>query len=265
MNKEAPITEEIYQGLIRPRIFSNPDDDDLDPYTSWQGYGAGFESYFYRGHMVVQHDGLISGFSTVHFFVPEFKVGGAFFGNSVNAASVGSGILLKEIIDEILQVPKSDRVDWNARQHKLEDQYKEKQEKEREELRKELSADGDGETQPQQIPLKAYVGEYWNAGYKIMTVQIKDDRLFIDASDRSMGFHLHLQHISGQTHYIGSLYDSRAALEYVDDIRCEFRFDESKDQVLQMGLSQEPDLDGLIWYDKMERASVKEQRTIPIR
>lgn len=40
-----------------------------------------------------QHDGLISGYSSVIFFVPEFKIGGAFVGNSENAGSIGSGIV----------------------------------------------------------------------------------------------------------------------------------------------------------------------------
>lgn len=40
MNQEFPMTESMYKGLTKPRIFSNPDDslDQLDPYHSWQAY-----------------------------------------------------------------------------------------------------------------------------------------------------------------------------------------------------------------------------------
>lgn len=266
MNKEAPINDEIYKGLTTPRIFSNPDDDDLDPFCSWQGYAAGLESYFYRGHQIVQHDGLISGFSSVHFFVPDFKVGGVFLGNSENAGSIGSGVLLKEIMDEILEIPKSDRVDWNARQHKLEDAYQEKLKKAQEELRKELSANDDGVAEPLKIPLDAYVGQYWNVGYKGMVVQIKDSHLYIDASDRTMAFALEFQHISKNTNFIGTIYDMLAAGEEVDKIKVEFRFD-ANNKVLSMGIDQESSLDGqLIWYDKVyERPSEQEQQKLAVR
>lgn len=251
MNKEAPINDEIYKGLTTPRIFSNPDDDELDPFCSWQGYSAGLESYFYRGHQIVQHDGLISGFSSVHFFFPDFKVGGVFLGNSENAGSIGSGVLLKEIMDEILEIPKLERVEWNARQHKLEDAYQDKLKKAQEELRKELSTNDDGVAEPLKMSLDAYVGQYWNVGYKGMVVKLKDIYLHIDASDRTMAFALDLEHISNNTYFIGTIYDMLAAGEEVDKIKVEFRLDAEK-KVARMGIDQESNLDGqLIWYDKV--------------
>lgn len=258
MNKEAPINDEIYKGLTTPRIFSNPEDDDLDPFCSWQGYSAGLESYFYRGHQIVQHDGLISGFSSVHFFFPDFKVGGVFLGNSENAGSIGSGVLLKEIMDEILEIPNSDRVDWNARQHKLEDTYQEKLKKAQEELRKELSTNDDGAAEPLKMPLATYVGDYWNVGYKGMVVRIKDDHLYIDASDRTMAFALDLEHISNNTNFIGTIYDMLAAREEVDKIKVEFRFG-AENKVARMGIDQESSLEGqLIWYDKVQEVPYKQ-------
>lgn len=265
MNKEAPINDEIYKGLTRPRIFSNPEDDDLDPFCSWQGCAAGLESYFYRGHQIVQHDGLISGFSSVHFFFPEFKVGGVFLGNSENAGTVGSGILVKEIIDEILEIPESDRTDWNARQHKQNDEYEENKKESQEKLRKELSANDDGLAEPLKFLLDVYVGEYWNIGYKEMVVQIKDGRLYIDASDRTMAFALDLEHISNNTYFLGTIYDMLADGEEIDKIKVEFRFD-ANNRPVRMGIDQEASLDGqLIWYDRVEESPRQEQQKVVVR
>lgn len=246
MNQEPPITTEVYKGLTKPRMFYDPDNDDLDPFTSFTAYCVGLETRYYRGYMIVQHDGAISGFGSSHFFLPQQKFGGVVFGNSCTAPEL-TCIIAQELIDEALEVPEAERPDWDARYEHKTAEEDEKDDVQR--LKKRLCPDFDGIPQPQKIPLSSYTGEYWNAGYHGMVIETKNDRLFIDASARSTGFYATFEHICGQTHYI-------AHVEYYfegghDPLIAEFKFE--NDKVVKMGLKLEHDMDGLVWFDKVDK------------
>ncbi|KAL9083623.1 MAG: hypothetical protein Q9165_008438 [Trypethelium subeluteriae] len=245
MKQQPPISEEIYKGLIRPRIFANPDDDDLDPLTSWSAYAVGWEPRFYRGSLIVAHEGAISGFGSIHFFLPKQKIGGVILGNSSDAADLAP-VLAHELIDEALKVPEPERPDWNALY--LQRKAKREEVDEGDKLRKELRPDFDGTPQPQKIPLSTYTGEYWNAGYRGLILEIKDNQLFVDATDRSMGFYLTFEHICDQTKYIAHLEDCDDGID--DPFLAEFRFD--NDRIVKMGLMIEPELDEFVWFDKVD-------------
>ncbi|KAJ8113073.1 hypothetical protein ONZ43_g5236 [Nemania bipapillata] len=96
------------------------------------------------------------------------------------------------------------------------------------------------------MPLSAYTGEYWNPGYHGMTVAIKDNKLFIDATDRSMGYSLLLDHVRGQTEYIAHLSDFFEGGDIL--VPAEFRF--RNDRAIKMGLELEDD--EFIWFDRVE-------------
>lgn len=243
MNQEGPITQDVYQGLIKSRTLQNPDYEKLLPYTSPVLYAAGWEVYHYRGHMVVSHDGGIPGIGTRHFFLPEAKFGAAIFGNAGGASEVAA-ILAQELIDEVLKVPEDERIDWNKieMEGSSDDKDKEKEEKDRQKL-----CPGIKESEPQKTPLSAYAGEYWNSGYHGMTVQVKDEQLYIDAMDRSLGFTLTFDHVCEQTKYIVHLSDK---FEGGDErFRGEFRFENGR--AVRMGLHLEGDLEEYIWFDRV--------------
>ena len=242
-NKEAPISDEIYKSLIKPRIFGDPDDDDLDPLCSWSAYAAGWEPYFYRGSLIISHEGAISGFGTIHFFLPREKFGGVLFGNS-NGAQELTTILAHELIDEALNVPGPERPDWDARFVHKRAKYDEHDEEDK--LKKQLRPDFNGTPEPQKIPLSAYTGEYWNAGYHGLLLETKDDRLYVNAVERY--FYLTFEHVCNQTMYIAHLEDYWEGGD--DPVLAEFRF--KNDKVVKMGLKLELDLDGLIWFDKVD-------------
>lgn len=242
MNHEYPITADIYNGLIRSRSIQNPSAENLMPLTSPAMFAAGWEIFFYRGHMVVNHDGAVPGFSSRHFFLPNFKFGGVIFGNSEGAESVAA-ILSLELIDEVFKVPEAERLDWN----KIEsDRIDYERSNDEEELKK-LYPDVD-EPRLQETPLSVYTGEYSNPGYHSMIVQIRDNKLFIDATERSMGFTLVFDHICDQTKYIAHMSDY---LEGGDDIlKAEFEFGGGK--AIRMGIHLDYQMEELIWFDKAQ-------------
>lgn len=238
MNKEHPIDEEVYKGLVKMRSLSSTDPEDTPPFTSPEIYAAGLYMVCYRGHLVVSHDGSVTGFGSRHFFVPSLKLGGALFGNADSTGDVAM-ILVNELIDEILGV--SGSVDWdkvvkdeNARwavDPKLE------------ELRRVLREDAE----PQKMPLGIYTGTYWNPGYKGLTVDIKDGKLFIDASDRSMGS-LVFNHVREQTEYIAELRHYQSGCS---DGLIPARFLFHNDKAIKLGIELQYG-EEFIWFDRVE-------------
>ncbi|UNI16063.1 hypothetical protein JDV02_002538 [Purpureocillium takamizusanense] len=243
MNRERPITMDIYDGLIRARVISNPDYENMRPLTSPTLYATGWEVHSYRGHMIVSHDGSVPGFGSTHFFLPGFKFGAVIFGNARGAGAIAS-ILMYELVDELLKVPRAERLDWAELESCLQERVNDTTGLEAE-VREELCP-GLERPEPQELPLSAYTGEYWNAGYHGMTLQERDGKLFVDATDRSMGFTLTFEHWAGQNKYIAHLSDMFEG--GADPLKAEFKLEDGR--AIRMGLHLEPELDELIWFDR---------------
>lgn len=244
MHHKTPITDDIFDGIIESRIIIDPKYKDPDPLTSPATYAAGWAVYFYRGHMIVEHDGLVSGFGSRHFFLPDFKFGGVIFGNSTAAGTVAA-IISRDLIDEVLGVPNDDRPNW---ENVEDERQRENGEENETSLREKLCPDIK-EPQPQVMPLDAYIGEYWSPGYHSISVQIKDGKLFIDATDRSMGFSLTFDHVCDQTKFIAHLSDFLEGGDIL--MRAEFRFQDGI--ATEIGLHLESDLDEYIWFSRLNK------------
>lgn len=244
MNQEPPISEEIYRGLIRPRIIEDPDNNapEWGEHASPGLYAAGWSTLYKNGHQIVYHNGGVSGFGSIHFFLPEFKFGGVAVGNS-NAAGIVADRLCVELVFDVLGIPLADDTfpDWSTFAKSM----KEEEEEEARELRQELCP-GIDQPEPQKRPLSEYVGRYWNAGYHGMNVEIRDDNLFINATGRSQAFTLQLEHLCDQLKYVATYTD------YYDENKWELaaEFIVSNNHVARMGLRLEDELDHLIWFDR---------------
>ncbi len=250
MNQEHPFTEEILKAVTTPRIISNPEDDidELSPFTSHTLYALGWEVVYYRGHKAVQHGGQISGSGGGVFFVPELNFAGVILGNSDIASTVAE-VVFMEMLDVLIGTPVKERTDWIALSQKRTQKYKDEQMK-GDALKKKIWPEFDGKTEPQKLPLETYAGEYCNVGYHGMTVDIKDEQLFVDASDRADGFTLRFEHVCKQTLYVATL---RERLGDVDgdafELEAEFRF--ANDREVKMGVKLEDDLEDMIWFDRV--------------
>lgn len=271
MNREGPINENVYHGLLRLRSFRNPNARKLKPYTSPVFYAAGVEVYYYRGHAVVWHNGSVSGFGSRFFFLPDFRFGAIILGNAAGVGSVAS-ILAQVLIDEVLQVPKAERshqipglkvgdpiqVNFPINGKKKKGQSGPKAITKECQIVKPIEeemttskpkiVEGVKDKQPQEMPLDAYSGRFWHPGYGSMRVEIFSNRLVIDASDRSMGFTLTFAHENGQTKYTAHLRD---LWEDGDDaLPAEFVIEDGN--VARMGLKLENAIDDFIWFHRME-------------
>ncbi|KAI1772043.1 beta-lactamase family protein [Hypoxylon cercidicola] len=270
MYHKGPISEKVYQGLVRQRTIMNPAGRKLEPFTSPKIYAAGLEVYYYRGHMVVEHIEAYIGFSSRFFFLPQFKFGACIMGNS-DAADIVGGMLARELIDAALGVPEIERVPSvkGNPAPRLESKSQEQSGKPSGGGSKQINPQKHNKPKPkpkpnaenadasQTVPLDAYKGRYWHPGYSNLWVKIKDGRLFIDATDRSRDLTLRLQHLSNQTKYIAWMHgrglDERGSADhegftyYCQTIRAEFVFENGR--AVMMGLDLELDMDGLIWFE----------------
>lgn len=100
------------------------------------------------------------------------------------------------------------------------------------------------------VPLSAslglYQGSYTNPGYHTLTVELKDGKLQADASDRSFGFTLFLEHVSGDL-FVAEMVDTysfdRTAM------RAEFQLDMSG-KVQHLGVAFVEEMNSLIWFER---------------
>ncbi|KAH8705639.1 beta-lactamase family protein [Talaromyces proteolyticus] len=236
-HKGTPINSKMYEGLVELRSFEDPNGKDAAPfkYTSPAFYTAGMDVYYYKGYVVVSHDGHDNGYGSRFFFLPDMKFGGVIVGNSDGANDM-SPFLAQYMIQQFLEGNASslDALNQNPAEAAAQSEMEQKFDHMR------------ATSTPQETPLPTYVGNYSNPGYHEMNVQVKDGKLFIDATDRSMGFTLTFEHVANQTEYIAHISDWQEGGD--DPVKARFVF-EGK-EVVKMGLDLEEDLDDLIWFVK---------------
>jgi hypothetical protein len=267
LNRTSPINERIYHGLLRMRSLPNPNGRRLKPYTSPAVYAAGIEIFYYRGYMIVGHNGTVPGFASRFFFMPDFRFGLVIMGNSREATSVAT-TLSREFMDSILQIPSSGRPSWKKGGT---DSAERKTSSAKSKSSKTLGKRKLGNKQISQVEndspalnigtaqespegdvglwLDPYVGAYSHPGYHVMVVEVKGCKLFIDATDRAMGFTLTFEHLREKKKFLVHLVDSLDESE--EQIRGEFML--SEDLVIKMGLQLEPTLKDLIWFDRVTK------------
>ncbi|RDA88382.1 hypothetical protein CP532_5554 [Ophiocordyceps camponoti-leonardi (nom. inval.)] len=252
LQHEGPITDKVATALTTKRIQQDPEQDPAQESCAY--YALGWQVHQYSGHTIVSHDGGEPGFQCNHFFLPELNFGGVIFSNADEADTVVS-LLMYRMIDEVAQKGSNGRV---LREEGLGSESESGSDSEsvtdddedddglEEELRQELSP-GLEEPEPQKMPLSTYTGDYSHPGYHNLKVEIKDDALYIDATDRSYGFTLTFKHICEQTKYIGYMMQ---AFETTDlPIKAEFRLE--GDKAVRLGLHLQERVNDYIWFDRV--------------
>ncbi|KAG9723979.1 beta-lactamase/transpeptidase-like protein, partial [Aureobasidium melanogenum] len=246
INSAGPITDAIYEGVTTPRITKrqpskHQKNHSIDPPSS---YALGWDVHYYRGAQIVSHDGVITGYGSRMFFLPDYKIGAVILGNSDGAFDLG-WIIQSYLVDKVLAIPKDQRFDVAISRLKRFTAQETRREKnlKRNAFRRQQSRGRLG------IPIEAYLGRYHNRGYRDVTVQEKDGLLCIDGCDRSMPFTMLLEHMSNDTVFRGYLTDETGE----DVVPIRFRFT-LEGQVSAIGIVFEPILgdEYFIWFDRIQ-------------
>ena len=192
LHNRHPISADSRKALIKPRIMTDTEDNDPDPFCSPELYCLGWGTYYYRGHQVIIHEGLIDGFGSSHFFLPAHDFGAVILGNADGAEQI-TWILARELIDAALNIPEADRPDWAALQAKKLEKDDSDTKDELEELRERIKSDQGSE---KSIPaLDTFVGEYFHPGYGTFKVEVQGEDLYIDATDRGFPCTFTFEHV----------------------------------------------------------------------
>lgn len=231
LRQQGPITAPVYAAVTRIRSLPNPGSAHPKPLLSPGFYCAGLGVEYYRGHAIIGHNGGVPGFGSRFFFVPSLQFGAVLLGNALEAATAAVHLQMA-LIDSILGPVAG------------------QESREAEPAAPPPETKTSNETEPQKMPLTAYVGQYWNPGYRGLHIQIQDVQLFIDARDRSFSATLTLRHVSGQTNYLAyaKAADNMGGLPVDEPLRAEFVFE--NDRAVKFGLLLDPDLDP-IWFDRI--------------
>lgn len=192
LHSRYPISADSRKALIKPRIIVDTEDNDTNPFCSPELYCLGWGTYYYRGHQVAIHEGLIDGFGSSHFFLPAHGFGAVILGNADGAEQI-TWILARELIDAALSIPEADRPDWASLQAEKLAKDDSNTEHELKELRERLKSD-QGVEKP--LPaLDAFTGNYVNPGYGTFKVEIRGEGLYIDATDRGFPCTFTFEHV----------------------------------------------------------------------
>lgn len=246
INRAEPITDAIYNAVTTPRITKNQRGDHKNssghPPPS---YALGWDIHYYRGAQVISHDGVVTGYGSRMFFLPDYRFGAVILGNSEAAFDL-SFIVQSFLVDEVLNIPKEERFDVASRRSKrfTAQEARRKKNLQRNAARRDQSRGSIGTS------MGVYLGNYHNLGYRNVTVQEKDGLLFIDGRDRSMPFTMLLGHVSDDSVFRGYLADDTGE----DVVPVRFRSG-PHGQVSAIGMVLEPALgnDCFIWFDRIQQ------------
>lgn len=138
------------------------------PYTEslLSSYGMGWFIKAYRGHLYIDHGGNIDGFSAEVAFLPNENIGVAVLAN-LNATGLPN-LITYYVADLFLEL---DPVEWHARAQLRREQAEAAMDEEKSETMDHVEG-----TKPSH-ELKAYVGDYENSGYGIISVRLEDKQL----------------------------------------------------------------------------------------
>ncbi|KAM3557135.1 hypothetical protein MY1884_004695 [Beauveria asiatica] len=278
LHRHAPVTEDVYAGLLRGRTIVDPDGAELEPHSSPGLYGAGLEVDYYRGHQRVQHGGGVTGFASKHLFLPAHEFGIVVAANSGEGGHAAAAVLVHELVDEVLGVPAAERTGWEAlvdtweaksaedddperceatlmrgilesiaRDKKKQRDEKEEDGKVKDQVKKDQEED-EAVPQPLTTPLETYAGTYEHPGYHQLILEIKDGKLFVDASERSFGFTGVFNHVADQRLFTLRMAESQAwGGQDLTAVKAEFTLDDGK--ITQLGIALDPDMDDeMVWF-----------------
>ncbi|KAF4997430.1 hypothetical protein FGRMN_3794 [Fusarium graminum] len=271
IDREGPITENVYKGLTRSRSSRPPNNRQKKSNIGQIFYTAGMEFYQVGSYDIFGHSGDITGFGSRFVFIPGLKFGAVVMGNSSGTNSVAAQLFRGWVED--LTSPRLNRHSPATNSDEGPDQKQLEAPKQPQNIPKngaeeeplQSAKSGDITVQKEKtrnrkskvtqetdgrkdVVLVAYTGKYWNIGYKNMTAEIRDEQLYIDATDRSLGFTARLEHKRD-----GRVFDAQVRDAFgtgYEVLDTEFVIGDGN--VLWMGMDLEPLVNDLIWFERVD-------------
>lgn len=119
LREDGPLPQSGHDAVKTPRMIVTP----LDalpsaaggPYDAPMLYSLGWEVLSYRGHRFWTHAGGMHAYGAEVFFFPDLDFGVVGLGNTAESSNTVEKLLIWELVDDKLGVPKGERYNWTAR------------------------------------------------------------------------------------------------------------------------------------------------------
>jgi CubicO group peptidase (beta-lactamase class C family) len=240
MKRAPPLSADAHKELVTPRTITPQEPKYHRPFTSHELYCLGIECKTYRGRTLVSHNGGIPGFKAKVSFLPEFDRAFLVYAN-LDTAHYVTEILHNTWMDEVLGVPKEERIDWLDFYRK----WQERDNAEENENPPDLVAPEKPE--PLAVRLEDIAGTYFDPGYKHIVLEIREGKLVADLDDRCFPSLLTFEHLTGNKFVIDNLdVWGMERRKQPGEIRVD------GGRVVALGVGLEEDVEGgLIWFSRV--------------
>lgn len=243
MTQSSPLSRASHQTLIEPRIhFQKHSSNPLPPPFA---YALGWRIDTYHGQRIIWHTGSWTGFGSTMMYLPDLQWGLVMFGNTTITSNMVQTVLHMHLLDELLNTPLGDRVDWDS-------ELKERRNQSRHANAHALSRlypDLPSPASPPSLPLEALSGLYQHAGYGEMRFELHQNELVAQRLTYEIPMVVRMIHVHEDSWM--------AKLEIVnkdprDQETVKAAFQLADGVAVRVGLDLEPALDGkMIWFDRV--------------
>ncbi|KAK0707492.1 hypothetical protein B0H67DRAFT_685799 [Lasiosphaeris hirsuta] len=242
LEESGPLSKAAHAALREPKMTEGP------------GRGAWDPSPAYAS-------GLVLGFGTAVFFLPDDGFGLVTVGNTDLGATVAGEVLLWKLVDDRLGVPEEKRFDWEKKWVN----FTEGMGKKLENAVDILFPAYKSKPLPHSLLVEAYVGTYYHPAYRNMTLELEVTTskggqttriLKADRSDFTWQTVATFEHVSGEYWVMSlKLAQAPASTLLADFAAAEFKVGVDG-KVTQLGVEWRDTLsgvvDGWIWYDRID-------------
>ena len=258
INQAPPLSPAAYVALRSPRSIVEPTEPfpNIGPIT----YAFGWIVSSYRGETMIWHDGSIFGFGALILYMPWRKWGITMMSNTMDTSNAAQRVLLYSILDNLLDTPVEDRIDWKGILDSQIDDGRQALKNSQERLYPDI---------PKiplslSLPLEQYTGFYSHAGYGVVNITLIDSdpqptsylqRAILRGAlvNGTLPFAMDFEHVSGE-YFLASLALIKAdGFKDVEAItKAEYRLSQAG-KVAEMGIILEQEMSGEnIWFKKVE-------------
>lgn len=174
-DNEQFISESNLEQMHTPHIFEDEPQARKRYGYEFTSYGLGWGMRSHKGQVLVEHGGAIDGFAAFTSFLPRHNIGVVALSNGDAYYNHVPNIVTYTIYDQLLEL---EPTDWNRVMKEIVDEEVEAEKRSKEksstEKRKEKTSH----------PTKAYLGDYKNPGYGIVSIKKINDGLQIVFNER---------------------------------------------------------------------------------
>lgn len=243
INKSSPLSDCVFDPLIKPRSFIF-DNDDLHLPRPYHLYALGWFVDTYAGNQLYWHTGSWPGSGSLVGFMPKQEFGFAVMGNSNDARAVGKAIYI-HLLEKMLGLNDAAGQDSPVRTS----EGSKKEDESVGSAMKRLFPDKERSHAIQHaLPIEEYTGTYQHPGYGPLPLSLKEGMLSANLEDRVIATRVDLAHVNGEF-FLGKSYSPSGGGIGTSYFRVRFEVG-VEGRVKGVGMEIEPALKEMIWFKR---------------